>query len=179
MLTSIGFTNLWRFYHTLRGNIHIVNHRTHERYGPVVRTGPNNLDLAIPSLIKTIYSTDNRWLKTEFYETSSSLVDGRVTYNLFSLRDPAEHARQKRPVAKLYAMGEVLALEPHIDSAIRQLCDGLDKLCAGDGEWTTCDLSKWIKFCEFNPIYTCQLLSTSAASDTPGRCLGRHQRGDV
>ncbi|RXG41516.1 hypothetical protein VDGE_30808 [Verticillium dahliae] len=87
-------------YHTLRGDIHLVNLRTHRKYGPVVRTGPNNLDLDVPSLVKTIYTTDHKWLKTEFYKPASNVVNREPMPNLFSLIDPAEHARQKKPVAQ-------------------------------------------------------------------------------
>lgn len=37
--------------------------KLHDKYGPVVRIGPNLLDLDYPELIKTIYSTDGKWLK--------------------------------------------------------------------------------------------------------------------
>ena len=35
----------------------------HEKYGPVVRLGPDLLDLDYPGLIKTIYGTDNKYVK--------------------------------------------------------------------------------------------------------------------
>lgn len=148
MLTSVReaeYTAVWRFYHTALGHIHIVNRRCHEQYGPVVRTGPNTLELDLPSLIKTIYSTDTKWRKTDFYQVSSSLTDGKITYNLFSLRDPAEHAQQKRPVAKMYSVAGVLALEPHVDDTIRLLCDQLERRYA-DG-LKECNLGDWISFC--------------------------------
>lgn len=37
--------------------------KLHEKYGPVVRLGPNKLDLDYPELIKTLYSADTKWLK--------------------------------------------------------------------------------------------------------------------
>ncbi|KAK8036374.1 hypothetical protein PG991_001511 [Apiospora marii] len=123
------WSNLWRFYHTLRGDMHLVNLRAHRKYGPVVRTGPNNLDLDLPGLVRTVYSSDGRWSKTDFYTPASNLMDGCIVYNLFSLRDPAEHARQKRPVAKHYSLAGVLMLEPRVDETIRLLCRRLEERC--------------------------------------------------
>ncbi|KAK7970088.1 hypothetical protein PG988_009161 [Apiospora saccharicola] len=58
--------------------------KLHEQYGPVVRTGPNMLDLNIPSLIRTVYNTNGQWLKSNFYKVNSTFVDGKILYNLFS-----------------------------------------------------------------------------------------------
>ncbi|CRK43927.1 hypothetical protein BN1723_005912 [Verticillium longisporum] len=152
------FTNLWRVYHTLRGDIHLVNLRTHRKYGPVVRTGPNNLDLDVPSLVKTIYTTDHKWLKTEFYPPASNVVNREPVPNLFSLIDPAEHVRQKKPVAKHYSMTSVLQLEPHFDEAIRLLCCQLEgrfmhkwvhDCCEFSSEF---DLGQWIKMYAWDVI---------------------------
>jgi hypothetical protein len=35
----------------------------HEKYGPIVRIGPNLLDLDLPELIKVVYGTDGKWAK--------------------------------------------------------------------------------------------------------------------
>lgn len=144
------WTNLWRFYHTLRGDIHLVNLRTHARYGPVVRTGPNHLELDRPDLIKTIYGADGRYRKTDFYPPASNVVGGRVIYNLFSLVDPAEHARAKRPVAQLYSLASILRLEGRIDETLGLLCRQLEtRFLGGDGEdGPAFDLGVWIKMCE-------------------------------
>ncbi|KAK8096268.1 hypothetical protein PG999_014290 [Apiospora kogelbergensis] len=158
------WTNLWRFYHTLRGDMHLVNLRAHQRYGPVVRTGPNNLDLDLPALIKTVYSSDGRWRKTDFYAPASNVMDGRVVYNLFSLQDPVEHARQKRPVARHYSLAGVLTLESHVDETIRLLCRMLEQRhmpgChdgkAGDETWgqfsSGFDVGEWIKMYAWDVI---------------------------
>ncbi|KAL8350058.1 hypothetical protein RB598_005409 [Gaeumannomyces tritici] len=149
------WTNLWRFYHTLRGDIHLVNKRMHERYGPVVRTGPNNLDLDLPELIKAIYTTDGRWPKTGFYPPASNVVDGKVVYNVFSLCDPAEHARQKRPIAKHYSLPSILQLEGHVDEAILLLCRQLEDrfMTSKDGSFgESFDLGEWISMYAWDVI---------------------------
>lgn len=37
--------------------------KLHDKYGPVVRIGPNLVDLDYPQLIKTIYGKDEAWRK--------------------------------------------------------------------------------------------------------------------
>lgn len=58
-----GFTNLWRFNLARRNRYGVTMKKLHEKYGPVVRIGPDLLTLDYPELIKTIYSTDGKWLK--------------------------------------------------------------------------------------------------------------------
>lgn len=59
----------------LKGSYHVKIKELHEKYGPVVRIGPNTLDFDIPELIKTFYGTDGKWKKVRsfsfFFLTSS------------------------------------------------------------------------------------------------------------
>ncbi|EGO59223.1 hypothetical protein NEUTE1DRAFT_121081 [Neurospora tetrasperma FGSC 2508] len=117
-----GFTNWWRLYQTRTGRYHEIVYDLHKKYGPIVRIGPNTLDLDYPELIKTIYSTDGKWLKTEFYHNNSAIVNGKITYHIFSTTSPTEHAKMKRPVAKYYSTSYVQALEPHVDAVLNDFC---------------------------------------------------------
>jgi hypothetical protein len=46
--------------------------KLHEKHGPVVRLGPNLLDLDFPELSRIIYSTDGKWRKVS--TTNSNLT---------------------------------------------------------------------------------------------------------
>lgn len=61
--TWTGWTNLWRMLHVSRGKYHKVIQGLHEKYGPVVRIGPNVLSLNYPSLVKVIYNTKDNYRK--------------------------------------------------------------------------------------------------------------------
>jgi len=64
-----GWTNLWRFFLVQTGeNYQLTIKKLHEKHGPVIRTGPNLLDIDYPELIKTIYATDGKWLKVSSVE---------------------------------------------------------------------------------------------------------------
>ena len=62
----IGFTNLWRLRQVLSGDYGPRMKKLHEKYGPIVRIGPNLLDLDFPQLSRTIYCTDPKWKKVCF-----------------------------------------------------------------------------------------------------------------
>jgi hypothetical protein len=48
------------------GSYHLTVKKLHQQYGPVVRLGPNLLDLDYPELIKTLYNADAKWLKVYY-----------------------------------------------------------------------------------------------------------------
>jgi hypothetical protein len=80
------------------------------------------------------------------------MVNGEIVYNLFSTSNSAEHARMKRPVAKYFSLGSVLALEPHMDKAIDDLCDNLERrFTDGPEKGKACDLGEWIAYCSNPP----------------------------
>ncbi|KAE8374016.1 cytochrome P450 [Aspergillus bertholletiae] len=142
-----GWTNLWRIYHVTQGQSQVVLHELHKKYGPVVRIAPNVIDLDLPGMISTIYSTKGDYLKTEFYHGSSVKSNGRIIYNLFSECDPNIHAQQKRPIAKYYSMTGVVPLEPHIDEMIKYLCQRLEEeFMDGSNAGKTCKLDQWLLF---------------------------------
>jgi hypothetical protein len=60
---STNFTDLWRYFKTAGGSIHLVHADLHRKYGPAVRIGPNALSLSDPSLLKLVYNTKNPWKK--------------------------------------------------------------------------------------------------------------------
>lgn len=120
------WTNLWRLFATRRGRYHLEIQKLHEQYGPIVRIGPNLLDLDMPELVKTIFNIKGDWKKTEFYHASSAKMNGHIVYNMFSQTDRSIHAAWKKPIAKYYSMNGVLPLEPHVDSVLAQTVDALD-----------------------------------------------------
>ncbi|KAK4443778.1 cytochrome P450 [Podospora aff. communis PSN243] len=137
------FTNLWRLFHVTRGSFHLVIDELHKKYGPIVRIGPNVIDVDYPELIKTVFNIKGDWKKTESVRASSALVEGHIVYNLFSEIDVEKHAREKKPIAKFYSPTGVAPLEPHMDKSITQLCDELEKRFIPGKPFDLCD---WITY---------------------------------
>ncbi|KAM0301547.1 hypothetical protein ACHAPM_005777 [Fusarium culmorum] len=149
-----AWTNLWRLAVVRKGSYHLKIKELHEKYGPIVRIGPNTLDLDIPDLIKTLYGTDGKWKKTEFYHNNSAVIDGKITYHLFSTTDQAEHARMKRPIVKHYSQSSVIGLEPLFDDLIRDFCGHLENRFMNVAERKECDLGEWIGFFNDSDTWT-------------------------
>ncbi|KAL3293974.1 benzoate 4-monooxygenase cytochrome p450 [Colletotrichum asianum] len=139
-----GWTNLWRLWHTYNANYAPTMKKLHDKYGPIVRLGPNLLDIDIPELIKIVYGTDGKWSKSDLYKNSSSIINGKITYHMFSETNNVEHARMKRPVVRHYSVPSVLAMEPHMDRCIDEFCDHLQKRFVDTGE--ACVFGDWLAF---------------------------------
>lgn len=120
--------------------------KLHEKYGPVVRIGPNLIDIDIPEMSKVIYGTDPRWVKSNFYKISSSIIEGRIRYHMFSQVESAKHALMKRPVVRHYSTSAVRVMEPNMDSIINEFTHHLDERFVKTG--ATCQFGEWLSFCK-------------------------------
>ncbi|KAI1458694.1 cytochrome P450 [Annulohypoxylon moriforme] len=140
------WTNWWRFALVRTGSYHLHVKRLHDRYGPILRIGPNTLDIDIPELVKILYGSDTSWRKTEFYKNNSAVIGGEIKYTLFSEIDPAKHAVMKRPIAKFFVLNNVLSKEVHMDRALRDMCTHLENRY----QEKVCDLGEWIAFCAWD-----------------------------
>lgn len=87
--------------------------------------------------------------QTEFYHSSSTIIDGKITYNLFSESDPGTHAKMRKPIAQHYSPASMTRQEPHMDKIINKLCRELEARFMEDaGMSEVCDLGKWVSFCK-------------------------------
>ncbi|KUJ08920.1 putative cytochrome P450 pisatin demethylase [Mollisia scopiformis] len=91
-----SFTNIWKFYHYLNGNLHIVEQDLHQRYGPIIRTGPNSLSFSTPEAFESIYGFNHGFEKGDFYAFARDPATG--VSNIFSARTHAEHRERRRKV---------------------------------------------------------------------------------
>lgn len=64
------YTNMWRTWHASRRNIHLVYQELHKKYGPIVRVGPNVLDVDLPEIVKPAFNdikSDWRKVRTPLF----------------------------------------------------------------------------------------------------------------
>lgn len=59
---SLSLSRLWMVKHAWEGDMHRQMIAMHERYGKVVRTGPNEVSVSELSAIKKIYGSDSSCL---------------------------------------------------------------------------------------------------------------------
>lgn len=82
--------------------------------------------------------------KTEFYHIVSSLINGKIVYNIFSHTDTKQHAKERNPIGKYYSPAAVASLEPHMDAMINDLCQALESRFE-DGR-ISFDLGNWLLY---------------------------------
>lgn len=94
-LTGVRLT--WSVFANNR--IHYI-HALHQKYGPIVRIAPLEVDVADPAVARQIHKMGSGFVKAPFYKL---LSPGPVD-NIFNFRDPKLHSARRR----LYAKGFTL-----------------------------------------------------------------------
>ncbi|TPX10847.1 uncharacterized protein E0L32_008236 [Thyridium curvatum] len=103
----------WHEFHTNRTR---YIHRLHQKYGPVVRIGPNEAAFASQTAVKEIYcSGGSGYDKTEFYDLFK--VYGRRT--MFTTLNKEDHARRRRILADRYANSNVMR-QPSLNGIVHR-----------------------------------------------------------
>lgn len=134
-------TDLYRLLLVRTGSAHEHHIRLHERYGPLVRLGPNNVSVGSPAAIPVLYNTRTRYPKSEFYPVMGNVAHGKVVPTIFSTLDESVHETMKRPIAQVYAMTNLRTYEPLVESTESLFLSKLDKLA---DEGRTFDLGTWL-----------------------------------
>ncbi|PSK37361.1 Isotrichodermin C-15 hydroxylase [Elsinoe australis] len=144
------FTDLWRLYDVWTGRSEKTQTELHQKYGKAVRTGPNCVSISDPELIKVIYSSKDKWRKSEFYSVNDFVINGQTFSTTFGVRDEAAHSAMTRPVHKLYTTANVVRYEPLIDSAIDFFLSQLQTRFVDTKE--PCSIDRWLHFVAWDTI---------------------------
>jgi hypothetical protein len=83
--TWARYTQFWRFFFVWDGKSPDKYYKLHQKFGPIVRTGPKCVDISDPTAIPIIYGISSKFLKTQFYPIQSAIYEGTVLYNMVSL----------------------------------------------------------------------------------------------
>lgn len=92
-------SSLWLVYHAWIGDEASAVHGLHEKYGPVVRTGPMSVDIADGEALQTIYVEKGGFRKASFYRNFD--IDGHPS--IFSELEPNNRAPRAKAVAPLFS----------------------------------------------------------------------------
>ncbi|KAI0298930.1 high nitrogen upregulated cytochrome P450 monooxygenase 2 [Russula brevipes] len=123
------------------GDPHRYYKQLHDRYGDVVRIGPNELSIRDPSLIHLVLGQGGlpkgpRW-------------DGRPgSRSLIAQRDPIKHMRQRKPWNRAFSSAALKDYEVIVAKRARQLIGCLDDLARGSSrkEGTVLDIGAWMNY---------------------------------
>ncbi|EPS38643.1 hypothetical protein H072_7610 [Dactylellina haptotyla CBS 200.50] len=142
-----GLTNLWRVYYVKRGDAQDTYVRLHQKYGNVVRVGPNCVSVSGLDAIQAIYNVQDKFPKSEFYTPQQFIVRGKPYENMFNTTNEEFHQLLRKPVAKAYAMTTIVEYEPFVDDTTSLFLTKMEEL-AGQ----TIDFAIWLQYYAFDVI---------------------------
>ncbi|KAI1077430.1 cytochrome P450-like protein [Whalleya microplaca] len=124
--------------------------RLHEKYGDVVRLGPNALSFGNPNVIKTIYGLGKGFTKSDFYPVQMATAKGKPLPTLFSTQSEHFHSQLKRSVNSAFSMSTQMQYEPFFDSTNGIFLDQTENRFAATGD--VCNFYRWLQFYTFDVI---------------------------
>ena len=154
-------TDLWRAYYFNNGRLASKLHALHEKYGPVVRTGPNHVSVSDPAGVPLIYGTNPVWVKGESYGTLMGVRNGREVPTIISTISEAKHTAIRRGIGNAFSTNALLDYEHHLDRSAAELVRAVTDL-------RSFDMCEWFQF------YTMDLLSRVAFSESLGFVTSGH-----
>lgn len=133
-------TRLWALYQSASGKSHERYYALHEKYGDVVRTGPNHLFIrdakAVPILLGSSGSAGERWWRGRRYEVAK--VSG-ATGSILSILSPTEHSSRRRIWDRAFTPSALQEYEPMLHNRTTKLLGRLHTL-----EGKTINLGFWL-----------------------------------
>ncbi|KAL2844359.1 cytochrome P450 [Aspergillus pseudoustus] len=148
-----AYTDLWRFCLVWGGRPEKAHIKLHERYGPLVRLGPNMVSVSDPAALKVVYGLSAGYVKSGFYPVQQQAISakGDLLQGMFNTTDEKYHARLRRSVNNAYAMSSLVHFEPLVDSTTVEFLKQLTERYA-DKPDQICDFGKWLQFYAFDVI---------------------------
>ena len=116
----------------------------HDKYGPLVRTGPNEVSVSDVAAIKQIYRAGTKFQKSDWY----SVWQGHRKFDLFAERNERLHGEQRRLVSSAYSMEALKDLEPFVDKAIEVFMG-----CMKQREDQVVDMGNWVQLFAFGKVH--------------------------
>jgi hypothetical protein len=109
-----SISRLWYMYRIYVGDMHDVQRRLHEQYGPIVRIAPNEVSTTELSAIPKIYRNQSPLSKTDFYSVWGG---GNISEQLDTFAETNEkvHSNYRRIVNPVYTLSNVLKSEGYIN----------------------------------------------------------------
>ncbi|KAF2969214.1 hypothetical protein GQX73_g4317 [Xylaria multiplex] len=125
-------TDAYQLYHAWKGDRHLEFWRNHERYGKIVRFGPNSLSFNSNGALKDIYGFKANVRKAAFYDAFAHPVP-----NTHNTRDKNVHARKRRVLSQAFSDSAMKEMERYILANVRSFCEQIGLSASDDRKgWT-------------------------------------------
>ncbi|PFH57170.1 hypothetical protein XA68_15415 [Ophiocordyceps unilateralis] len=111
-------TNIHQLYHAYKGDRHLEFWRMHQRYGQIVRFGPNAVSFNSSQALKEIYGFRSNVGKADFYDAFV-----HPAANTHNTRDKETHARKRRVLSHAFSDSAMRAMQRYIINNVRTFCE--------------------------------------------------------
>ena len=171
-----SFTDAWRLFYNYR-NTGIPFKDLHDRWGKVVRVGPNALSFQDPQAMRDIFGAGKNWnkvrttrvrllnggpvehltdvisFKSDLYFVNAAVSKGKCAHTLFSSTDPTWHKNVRRAMNPFFTRTAVLTYEPFVERTIQAFLTEIDHRFADKGgSQGVIDFHTWLSFFTFDVI---------------------------
>ena len=117
-------TSLWQIYHSYIGDEATVVRNLHQKYGKILRIGPNTVDIADGAALAPIYAEKGGFLKTSDYH--NFLIDGYAT--IFSSIDPVHRGARAKVVASLFSNASIRRESAHLYECVERFVGRMNEM---------------------------------------------------
>jgi benzoate 4-monooxygenase len=121
-------------------------HAAHERYGPVVRVGPNEVSFSSPDAVHEIYMSGSFVKEETFYRAKRMFHEN----HLFAFRDPEAHRQRRKMLSRGFSQAAMLDFEASLSTKIQTL---LSQWASRTGDGSPIDIYPWCHWLGFDTVY--------------------------
>lgn len=166
-----SFTDAWRAYYYYR-NTGIPFRDLHDRFGDIVRVGPNVLSFRDPQAIRDIFGAGKNWdkvriisirftkslinflyLKSEVYSVNAAVSKGEIAPTLFSSTDRTWHKNVRRAINPFFTQTTVMTYEPFVERTIEVFTTEMNnRFVNKQGSEGIIDFPTWLSYFTFDVI---------------------------
>ena len=115
-------TDWYSVYQAWKGYRHLDLYELHQKYGKVVRYGPDKISINSAAALSDIYGYKSNVRKAQFY---SAFPATKGAWSTHSAIDKALHARKRRVLSQGFSDAAMKGLQPHILSVIRTFTEAV------------------------------------------------------
>ncbi|KAF5541458.1 cytochrome p450 oxidoreductase [Fusarium phyllophilum] len=135
------YTNLWYLWRLSKSQFAYENIALHEKYGNIVRYGPNRFSFCDPRASKVIYGHGSHFVKSSWYTTFGNPEPHH--WGLFPDQNSQRIAQNRRQYQSMYSMSSLVTYEPYVDECADLLGVRLEEMAHANlpvdmGHWFQC-----------------------------------------
>lgn len=141
-------TDAYSVYQAWTGRRHINFWKLHQRYGDIVRFGPNDISINSNTALPQLYLEKKSTKKSKFY----SIFPGQA--NIFNITDKQLHGRKKRILAQAFSDQAMRGLQTYVIDEISTFCERMRTYNPDvDKKWSIAmNVGRWTNYMTYDVL---------------------------